>query len=137
MDCVFCKIVAGEIPSQKVWEGERCIAILDLFPLNKGHVLILPRDHYERLAEIPPDVWQEMAQVALEVARGVVKAFSPDGYHLLMNNGEASGQEIAHAHLHVIPRFYDDGVKFGWRHLQYEEEEFKEYADKLRKALKD
>ncbi len=137
MDCIFCKIVVGEIPAQKVCETDKSVAILDLYPLNKGHVLVLPKDHYERVVEIPPDVWQDMALVARKVAQGILKAFDPDGYHLLMNNGDVAGQEIAHAHLHVIPRFYDDGVKFGWRHLQYGEEEFKEYGEKLRQALGD
>ena len=137
MDCIFCKIVRGEIPAQKVYETDKSVAILDLYPLNKGHVLVLSKDHYERVVEIPPDVWQDMALAAREVAKGILKAFDPDGYHLLINNGDAAGQEIAHAHLHVIPRFYDDGVAFGWRHLKYDEEELKEYGDRLRQALGD
>ena len=135
MDCIFCKIVKGEIPGERMYETDKSVAILDLFPLNKGHVLVIPKKHYEKLLEIPLEEFQDMIQVAYKVAQGMVKALNPDGYHLLMNNGKASGQEIDHSHLHIIPRFSDDGIKFGWRHLKYEEEELKAYGEKLRQAI--
>ncbi len=136
MDCIFCKIVKGEVPSEKVYDARECIAILDLFPLNKGHALVIPKAHYEMFAEAPIGVLQEMLEVAHLVAQGMVKAFKPDGYHLLMNNGRTAGQEIPHLHLHIIPRFVDDGVAFGWRHLKYEEGEIEDYGEKLRNAIR-
>ncbi len=135
MECIFCSIVKGEIPSEKVGETEKSIAFLDLFPLNKGHVLVISKEHYERLDEIPPEVLQDMILVSQRVASAIIKALNPDGYHVLMNNGKTAGQEIGHAHFHIIPRFEDDGVVFGWRHLEYAEEELKSYRDRLRTAL--
>ncbi len=135
MNCIFCNIINGEIPGEKVYETEKSMAILDLFPLNKGHVLVLPKNHYEKLVEIPLEELQDMIQVAYKVTQGMINALNPDGYHLLMNNGKTAGQEIDHSHLHIIPRFSNDRVAFGWRHLKYQEEELKAYGEKLRHAI--
>jgi len=137
MGCIFCSIVKGEIPSEKVGETEKSMAFLDLFPLNKGHVLVISKKHYERLDEIPPDILQDMTLLSRRIALATIKAFNPDGYHILMNNGKTAGQEISHAHFHIIPRFEDDGVVFGWRHLEYADEELKSYGDRLRTASQD
>ncbi len=135
MDCVFCKIVSGEIPCEKVLEGEHTMAFLDLYPVNKGHVLVIPKRHYFRFDEIDLPTLHEMVETAQRVAAAQVYALSAEGYNLLMNNGEVAGQEILHAHLHVVPRFSGDQMRFGWRHLEYAKGELADYGKRLKSAL--
>ncbi len=135
MDCVFCKIVNGEIPSERVVETEKVLAFLDLYPVNKGHVLVIPRQHYFRLDEIDATTLHQMVEVAQKVAAAQVYGLSAEGYNLVMNNGEVAGQEILHAHMHVIPRFSNDQMRFGWRHLEYAKGELQDYGKRLREFL--
>jgi len=135
MDCIFCKIVEGEIPCEKVVETERALAFLDLYPVNKGHVLVVPKRHYFRLDEIDSATLHEMADVAQRIAAAQVHALSAEGYNLVMNNGEVAGQEILHAHMHIIPRFSNDQMRFGWRHMEYGKDELGEYGRRLRESL--
>jgi len=136
MECIFCKIVKGEIPSEKIYETKSTLAFLDIFPLNKGHTLVIPKEHRSTFTEIDDETLKELVLAIKKVTDGIINAFSPDGYHILMNVGKTAGQEIEHAHVHVIPRFKDDGVVFGWRQLKYEKDEIKDYAEKLKKAIK-
>ena len=135
-DCVFCRILAGEIPAQKVHEDARCVAILDINPVAPGHALVLPRDHYETWTDLPADLAAELATAAQAVARGVVKAVGAQGFNLLMNNHRCSGQAIPHAHFHVIPRKSDDGVKFNWPTKVAAGDDLAKMADRIRQALK-
>lgn len=111
MDCLFCKIVAGEIPCYKIWENELFLAFLDIKPINLGHALIIPKKHAEDLFEIPPEDLFQLGETIQKVASLVKAGTEADGINLGMNNGSAAGQLIFHAHLHVIPRFEDDGLK--------------------------
>ena len=135
-DCVFCRILKGEIPAQKVHEDERAVALLDINPVAPGHTLVLPRAHHETWLDLPPELASHLAVVAQTVARGVVKAAGAQGFNLLMNNHRCSGQAIPHAHFHVIPRKTDDGVKYGWPTKPSQADELNKTAERIRAALK-
>lgn len=109
-NCVFCKIVAWETPSQRVYEDEGYIAFLDINPINFGHTLIIPREHIENVEATPDGVLAGMITLAKKVGLAITKAMRVDGYNIKINNGRAAGQEIDHVHIHVIPRLDGDGV---------------------------
>jgi histidine triad (HIT) family protein len=134
-DCIFCKIMKGELGAQKVFESEKVVAFLDINPVSWGHTLVLPRAHYETWIDLPVDVASALAQSSQVVARGVMKATGAVGFNLLMNNHSCSGQAIAHAHYHVIPRKPDDGVKYAWPAKPYPQGEIEKAAEGIRKAL--
>ena len=113
-NCIFCKIAAGEIPSNTIYEDDSFRVILDLGPATKGHALVLPKNHYADLYEIPEDVLAEAAKVAKKVAGTMKEKLSCDGLNLVQNNGEAAGQTVMHFHLHIIPRYKDDGQHILW-----------------------
>ena len=135
-DCVFCRILKGEIPAQKVFEDDRAVGLLDINPVAPGHTLVLPRAHHETWTDLPPELAAHLAHVAQTVARGVVKAAGAQGFNLLMNNHRCSGQAIPHAHFHVIPRKTDDGVKYGWPTKPALADELAKTAERIRQALK-
>ena len=134
-DCLFCKIIKGEIPSTKVYEDEKCLAFLDINPINKGHVLVIPKEHTKDLYDISEDSLKAISVVAQKVAKAVKKATGAQGVNLGMNNESAAGQVIFHAHFHVIPRFPGDGHEH-WKGTPYPEEAEKEsIGENIRKAL--
>ena len=122
-DCIFCKIIAGEIPSATVYEDEDFKAIMDIFPAAKGHVIILPKKHHANLFELEEDIAAKALPVARKIARAIQAELSCDGMNLLQNNGEAAGQTIFHFHMHLIPRYQGDQVKTIWAQGKYEDGE--------------
>jgi histidine triad (HIT) family protein len=134
-DCVFCRIQKGEAAAQKVLENERIFAILDINPVAWGHVLVLPREHYETWTDLASDLLADLAQAAQQVARAVKKATGAEGFNLLMNNHRCSGQAIFHAHFHDIPRKTNDGIKFNWVSRPYESGQMEQAAEAVRTAL--
>lgn len=109
MTCVFCKIAKGEIPSEKVAENERAFAFLDIKPLVRGHVLVIPKAHHERFAQMAPEDAAAVTDLAQRVARRLESGLGAKGATLAVNDGRAAGQEVMHVHLHVVPRGEDDG----------------------------
>lgn len=107
--CLFCQIARGERPAQKVFEGEGVVAFLDIFPCTPGHTLVIPREHYATLSEMPHEAIGKLFQTAAVVAGKVQAAMGAVGFNLGINNGQAAGQEVFHAHIHVIPRYQGDG----------------------------
>jgi histidine triad (HIT) family protein len=130
-DCIFCRIVAGEIPSALVYEDETVVAFLDIAPVNPGHVLVIPRRHAERLTDLSEAELAACARTVRRVARAVLEATGWPGLNVLQNNDGCAGQVIEHCHFHVIPRSPDDGMKFGWRQLGYEEGEIERYRERI------
>ena len=130
--CVFCKIITGEIPATKVYEDEEFIIFLDIGPVNKGHILVVPKKHYPTLLDMPEEEVGKLYKLVYRAAKAVKEALGADGLNIINNIGSASGQEVFHVHVHVIPRFFDDEMKFGWRKLQYKEGEMQEYAEKIK-----
>ncbi len=113
-DCLFCSIIAGEIPSNKVYEDEACLAFLDIQPINRGHTLVVPKEHFSGLSDLPPDTAGHMMQVAQKVAAGLrASQIECEAVNLQLADGEAAGQEVFHIHLHVVPRRTGDG--FGYQ----------------------
>ena len=134
-DCIFCRIIKGELSAQKVFESEKVVAFLDIHPVSPGHTLVVPRAHFETWVDLPVDVAAALSLASQQVARGVLKATGAVGFNLLMNNHACSGQAIAHAHYHVIPRKPDDGVKYAWPAKDYPAGEIEKMAEGIRKAL--
>ena len=116
-DCIFCKILAGEIPSTTVYEDDSFKAILDVNPAARGHVIILPKIHAANLYELPDEVASKIMVVAKKIAIALKETYHCDGINVLQNNGEASGQTVFHLHVHVIPRFAGDTdtSNIGWK----------------------
>jgi len=113
-DCIFCKIVAGEIPSFKIYEDEHTLAFMDINPANRGHALAIPKAHSPNLFETPDDALAMTVATAKKVARAVQKTVSPDGINLLQANGPGAAQSVFHLHMHVIPRFDGDNLMLNW-----------------------
>lgn len=130
-NCIFCKIAAGEIPSNTIYEDDSFRVILDLGPATRGHALVLPKNHYADLYEIPEDVLAEAAKVAKKVAGTMKEKLSCDGLNLVQNNGEAAGQTVMHFHLHIIPRYKDDGQHILWKPTSPSPEELTAIKDTI------
>ena len=103
--CIFCKIAQKQVPSSLVYEDEKTVAFLDIRPLNEGHTLVIPKEHYVNIFDIPQELLCHIHSVTKKVAQAVEKATHADGISIIQQNGEAAGQEIFHLHVHVIPRF--------------------------------
>lgn len=114
MDCIFCKIANGEIPSKTLYEDADFRVILDLGPATKGHALILPKVHAANLYDLPEEVAAKVLPVAKRIASNMKEKLNCDGLNLVQNNGETAGQTVMHFHMHVIPRYKDDGQKINW-----------------------
>lgn len=115
MDCIFCRIITGEIPSHKVYEDDETLAFLDINPATRGHTLVIPKQHAADLFEITPESAGAVTRTTQRVVQIMRKALQPDGVNVLQNNGPASGQVVFHYHVHVIPRWDGDRALGMWR----------------------
>lgn len=111
MDCLFCGIVAGNIPSHKIYEDDSLIAILDIKPVNRGHMLIIPKEHHATVLDTPAHLLTDIMSAVPGLARAVLKATGATGFNLLVNTSRDAGQLVDHVHAHVIPRLDGDGYK--------------------------
>ena len=134
-DCIFCRIAAGEAPSERLVETPRVLAFLDIAPVHYGHALVIPRDHYENLLDLPDDLWMEMGQVSRRVAQALRSALFAQGFNIGMNNFEPAGQVVFHAHLHVIPRYRRDGLEL-FPQGMYQPGDLAKVGEQLRQAIK-
>ncbi len=114
-NCIFCKIANGEIPSGTIKETDLFRVVLDVAPATKGHALILPKAHYANLYEMPEDLAGEAMKLAKEMAVRMKERLNCDGVNLVQNNEEAAGQTVFHFHMHLIPRYKEDGQQIGWK----------------------
>ena len=130
-NCIFCKIIAGEIPSATVYEDEEFKAIMDISPAAKGHIVLLPKKHSKNLLDVEDDIASKALLVARQLTNAMQKELSCDGINLLQNNGEAAGQTVFHLHFHLIPRYREDAVRITWEHGTYAEGEAAELAVKI------
>ena len=131
-DCVFCMIRDGKIPSAKVYDDERTLAFMDINPLSRGHCLVAPKAHAATLYEVDLEDFKAVAATAKKVAAAIKKALSPDGLNLLQANGAAAFQSVPHFHLHLIPRWANDGKGFDWKVVPGNREEIAGTADRIR-----
>ena len=129
-DCIFCKIVSGSIPSTTILSGDKIIAFLDIQPVNKGHVLVVPKEHAETLLDVPENTLRDMIVAAKKIGKSFRKGLKADGFNVSMNNFAAAGQAVFHAHLHVIPRYEGDGLQH-WPAKTYDEGEIDQYREKI------
>ncbi|MFP4052678.1 MAG: HIT family protein [Phycisphaerae bacterium] len=136
-DCIFCKIVAGEIPCAKVYEDDACVAFMDIGPVAEGHVLVIPKAHHPRLDEMPADLAGAMLRNLPGIAEAVVEATGCRGYNILQNNGRVAHQEVMHVHFHVIPRNENDAFRFNWPAGQYPEGRADELAQAIRSHIQE
>ena len=114
-NCIFCKIISGEIPSSTIYEDEMFKVILDVSPASKGHALILPKDHYEDLYELSDDLAGRALVLAKQMITKMTNILDCDGYNIVQNNGTEAGQTVYHFHIHLIPRYKNDQVGLGWK----------------------
>ncbi len=133
--CIFCRLVAGEIPAARVFEDELTLAFMDLGQVNPGHVLVASKRHAATLFELTPDEAAAMMRTAQRVAAAVRAAFDPDGVMLLQANGAVAGQTVGHVHLHVVPRHAGDGIDFTWPRKEPGPAVLQAHAERLRAAL--
>jgi histidine triad (HIT) family protein len=129
-ECVFCKIIKGEIPCSKIYEDKEFLAFLDIKPISKGHTLVIPKHHCKNILDFPESEETDLLEFIKKVASAVVKATSADGFNLGMNNGKAAGQVIHHAHFHIIPRFNNDGLH-NWPNKDASKEELEQVQKKI------
>lgn len=134
-DCVFCKIRDGQIPSTKVYEDERTFCIMDINPLNPGHCLVITKTHAATIFDSDERDLAAAIVAARRVAHGLRQTLHPDGLNLLQANGAAAFQSVPHFHLHLIPRWADDGKGFDWAAVAGDKAQIAATGDKLRAAL--
>ena len=134
-DCVFCKIVAGQIPSTKVFEDEHTLAFMDLGQVNPGHVLVAVKKHAENLYALEDAQAAAVARACTRVARAIRGAFKPEGLSVYQANGKAAGQTVFHYHVHLLPRHAGDGMELTWPVKNPPREKLEEYAAKIRGGL--
>ncbi len=134
-DCTFCKIVLSEIPSQKIYEDDIVMAFLDINPVSYGHTLVIPREHFADFVSTPPEILTAVVKVARKIAPSILKAMNSQAFNIGVNNGSAAGQDVFHVHLHIIPRFPDDGLKSWHGRGKYEEGEIVATASKIKMEL--
>ena len=133
--CIFCKIANGEIPSATVYENEKFRAILDLGPASKGHTLILPKDHFKDLTELPEELCGEALHLAGRIGGAMKKELGAAGFNVVQNNGTEAGQTVFHFHVHIIPRYAGGPKMVAWEPGTTVPEEQAEIAGKLKAAL--
>ena len=133
--CIFCKLVAGEIPSARVYEDDLTLAFMDLGQVNPGHVLVATKRHAATLFDITPEEAAAVMQTAQKVAQAVQAVFDPPGLTLLQANGKEGDQTVFHFHMHVVPRHGNDGIALSWPRKEPGAEVLHGYAERLRAAL--
>lgn len=135
-DCIFCKIVAGQIPSTKVYEDAEILAFMDIGPIVKGHTLVIPKQHVNLVTEAPVGVLARVMSVVQKVAAAQMNALKADGVNIFQANGKAAGQVVPHLHFHVVPRFNTDGHNWNWAAKKYDDmKEMTALAEKIRAGL--
>lgn len=131
-NCIFCKLANGDIPTATLYEDDDFRVILDAGPASKGHALILPKEHYANLYELPDEMAAKVLVLAKKMITKLTDILDCDGYNIVQNNGETAGQTVFHFHLHMIPRYKGDSVGLGWPMGELKEEDKNEILDKLK-----
>jgi len=134
-DCVFCRIVAGQIPATKVAEDETCLAFMDIGQVNPGHVLVAAKAHAEDLYALDDAQVAAVARTVARIARAIRAAFAPEGLSVYQANGKAAGQTVFHYHVHLVPRYENDAMAFTWPVQNPPREALEAHAARIRAAL--
>lgn len=134
-DCIFCKVVAVEIPAAVVYEDDALLAFLDINPLAEGHLLVAPRDHYPRLYDLPAELCARLSAVLPRFGRALLEVTGAAGFNVLQNNGEAAGQTVDHVHFHLIPRRAGDNLGYRWNAGPYPDGRASELVGRYQRVL--
>ena len=134
-NCVFCKIVAGNIPCFKLHEDEATLAFMDINPVHDGHCLVIPKAHYATVFEVPADAFAAVSRVVGRLAKAVDTAVRPDGLNLLQSNGPGAAQSVPHFHIHILPRRMNDGLLMNWTLKPGDMKRIGEWAERIRALL--
>ena len=135
-DCVFCKIRDGQIPSLRIFEDDRTLAFMDINPVTHGHCLVIPKAHAATLFEVEVEDLQATIAAAQQVARAIREALAPDGLNMLQANGAAAFQSVPHFHLHLIPRWANDGKGFDWKLVPGHRDQIMKAGERVRALLR-
>ena len=135
VNCIFCKIIKGEIPCTKVYEDDKILAFLDINPVNPGHTLIIPKKHSETILDTDEEMLKSIMAVTKKLSSVIIKAVKADGFEVCINNKKAAGQIVPHLHMHIMPRFNNDGLKFDWGSKKYSNKEMTNIAEKIKRLL--
>ena len=134
-DCIFCKIAKGDIPSATIYESNDFKCILDVAPANRGHTLIIPKEHSDNIYELDADMAAKVFSFATVAAKAIKEETGCEGLNIIQNNGEIAGQTVNHFHMHIVPRFKDDDVKVTWKQHETESEAQNELARAIKNRL--
>lgn len=134
-NCIFCKIVKGELPSTKLYEDDHVLAFLDIDPVNLGHTLVIPKKHYVNIYETPEHNLIEMMKVVKKLSEAIKNGLKSDGINVTMNNDPAAGQVVFHSHIHIIPRITDDGFGVWKGKTPYKGNQKEDMAKEIIRAL--
>ena len=132
-DCIFCKLANGEIPTRSIYEDEDFKVILDAAPATRGHALILPKEHADNLYQLPEELTGRAFVLAKQMAASMTETLGCQGFNIVQNNGEVAGQTVFHFHIHLVPRYTDDGQGLFWEPRQYTDETLDEIRSQLEK----
>ncbi len=132
-NCLFCKIVNRELPSNVIYEDEHSLSFLDIAPANKGHALVVSKNHFTNILDIEQSELSQLMVAVQNVSKAVQKATKADGINLIQSSNSAAGQVVFHIHFHVIPRYLNDGFKLQWPHKKYEHNESIDFAENIKK----
>ena len=134
--CIFCQIIEGKLPASRVYEDEIVVAFMDIMPVNPGHVLVVPKAHFQELSDMDEETGAHLFRIAMRVEKALrASGIRCDGTNLLQNNGRAAWQEVMHVHLHVIPRLHSDKVKASFGHKEALRESLNQWADEIKAHL--
>ena len=135
-NCIFCKIATGEIPSIRIYEDDRAIAFMDINPLGRGHLLVIPREHLGNIVETDPDLYGHLCSVVCKLSKALNEVVAPDGMNVLQLNGRAANQVVPHLHIHLVPRWEGDGLTISeWEPVQGDLDEIQATADAIKSRL--
>jgi histidine triad (HIT) family protein len=136
-ECIFCKILEGDIPAYKLFEDEHTFAFMDINPLNDGHALIIPKDHHPNIFDTPTNVLAPLMETTQRIARAIQNSIAPDGINILQANGHGAAQSVFHVHFHVLPRKNGDDAKLNWGLRPGDMDHISDLAQQIRVAIKD
>ena len=134
-DCIFCKIVSGNGKAEKLYEDEKTVSFLDIFPASQGHSLVIPKKHYRTLNDMSMEDLAATIKTVQKIGKAVSKAMNADGFNVVQSNERAAGQVVFHVHFHVIPRKEGDKLSFSWPHLREKDIDLPKSRDLIKKHL--
>ncbi len=134
-NCIFCKIAKGESPASIVGESPCCLAFLDIHPVNKGHILVIPKEHYVTFLDLPDSVLQDAALFIKKISKALCEGLENQYFSIFQRNGKIAGQEIPHLHFHILPRFKEDKLRVWGGRVQYKEGETRDLISKIQNHL--